>query len=252
MSEQHDNPQSGGRPATAGSTMAPANADPAELARFGRLAGDWWDPRGRLKTLHVINPVRLAFVEAAVPLRGKTALDIGCGGGLLSEAMATRGATVTGIDPGVDAIAAAKQHAGTLPVDYRVCTVEEFAAGSDTRFDIITCMEALEHVPDPAALVAAAADLLTPGGSLFLSTINRSPRAWLAAVVGAEYLLNLLPRGTHDYARFIRPAELCAWLRAAGLTVVEIRGLGYLPLANRAFLTDRPDVNYLVHARREN
>jgi len=252
MSNQYDKPQSGGTPATvAERATATANTDPEELARFARLAEDWWDPRGPLKTLHAINPVRLAFMETATNLGGKTALDVGCGGGLLSEAMAARGAAVTGIDPGVDSIAAAKQHAGTLAVDYHVCTVEDFAAATDVRFDIITCMEALEHVPDPAALLAAAAALLAPGGSLFLSTINRSPRAWLAAVVGAEYVLNLLPRGTHDYARFIRPAELCAWLREAGLTVASIRGLRYLPLANRAFLTDRPDVNYLVHARRD-
>lgn len=244
MPDQYDKTQYGGTPAS-------ANADPEELARFARLAQDWWNPRGRLKTLHAINPVRLAFMETAINLEGKSVLDVGCGGGLLSEAMANRGAAVTGIDPGADSIAAAKQHAGTLPVDYRACTVEEFAAAADTRFDIITCMEALEHVPDPAALVAAATELLAPGGSLFLSTINRSPRAWLTAVVAAEYVLNLLPRGTHDYARFIRPAELCAWLREAGLNVISIRGMRFLPLANRAFLTDRPDVNYLIHARRD-
>ena len=229
---------------------APDNTDPDELARFARLSHDWWDPRGRLRTLHAINPVRLAFMEAAVDLQGRRTLDIGCGGGLLCEAMAARGARVTGIDPGADSVQVARRHQGALDIDYRVCTVEEFARDGQEPFDIITCMEALEHVPDPAALVAAAARLLAPGGSLFLSTINRNLQSYLAAVVAAEYLLHLLPKGTHDYARFIRPSELAGWLRAAGLTVVTIRGMHYLPLVNKAILTQRPTVNYLVHARR--
>jgi 2-polyprenyl-6-hydroxyphenyl methylase/3-demethylubiquinone-9 3-methyltransferase len=241
---------SNGTPPAALNQAAQDNTDPEELARFARLADDWWNPAGRLKTLHAVNPVRLAFLEGAVELKGKRILDIGCGGGLLSEAMAARGARVTGIDPGADSIAVAQQHAGTLPVEYRVCTVEAFAGETGEQFDIITCMEALEHVPDPPALLAAAAGLLAPGGSLFLSTINRNLRAYLAAVVGAEYLLGLLPKGTHDYARFIRPSELAGWLRRCGLDIVSIRGLHYLPVLNRAVLADRPGVNYLVHARR--
>lgn len=245
-----DETLSSDQPPPAAAEQAPRdNTDPEELARFARLSEDWWDPQGDLKTLHAINPVRLGFMQATVDLKDKRILDIGCGGGLLSEAMAARGARVTGIDPGADSIAVAKQHAGTLPVDYRVCTVEAFAAETDEQFDIITCMEALEHVPDPAGLLTAAAGLLAPGGSLFLSTINRNLRAYLAAVVGAEYLLGLLPKGTHDYARFIRPSELAGWLRACGLGVVSIRGMHYLPLVNRAVLADTPSVNYLVHAR---
>jgi len=231
-------------------TSTRGNTDPDELARFARLSLDWWDPHGRLRTLHAINPVRLAFMESAVDLQDRRILDVGCGGGLLCEAMAARGARVTGIDPGADSIEVARQHRGSLNIDYRVCTVEELARESQQLFDIITCMEALEHVPDPAALIDSAARLLAPGGSLFLSTINRNLQSYLAAVVAAEYLLHLLPRGTHDYARFIRPSELSAWLRAAGLTVVTIRGMHYLPLVNKAILTRHPTVNYLVHARR--
>lgn len=226
------------------------NTDPDELARFARLSQDWWNPHGNLRTLHAINPVRLAFMEAAVDLQDRRILDIGCGGGLLCEAMAARGARVTGIDPGADSIEVARRHGGSLDIDYRICTVEELAGESQELFDIITCMEALEHVPDPAALIESAAQLLAPGGSLFLSTINRNLQSYLAAVVAAEYLLHLLPSGTHDYARFIRPSELAAWLRAAGLTVVSIRGMHYVPLVNKAILTRHPTVNYLVHARR--
>ena len=226
------------------------NTDPDEVARFARLSQDWWDPHGKLRTLHAINPVRLAFMEAAVDLQDRRVLDIGCGGGLLCEAMAARGARVTGIDPGADSIEVARQHGGSLDIDYRICTVEELAGESQELFDIITCMEALEHVPDPAALIESAAQLLAPGGSLFLSTINRNLQSYLAAVVAAEYLLHLLPRGTHDYARFIRPSELATWLRTADLTVVSIRGMHYVPLVNKAILTRHPTVNYLVHARR--
>jgi 2-polyprenyl-6-hydroxyphenyl methylase/3-demethylubiquinone-9 3-methyltransferase len=233
-----------------GNTNAPGNTDPDELARFARLSHDWWDPRGKLRTLHAINPVRLAFMEAAVDLEGRKILDIGCGGGLLCEAMAARGALVTGIDPGADSIQVAKQHRGSLDIDYRICTVEEFAREGQEPFDIITCMEALEHVPDPTALIDSAARLLAPGGSLFLSTINRNLPSYLAAVVAGEYFLRLLPKGTHDYARFIRPSELAGWLRAAGLNVITIRGMHYLPVVNKATLTRRPTVNYLVHARR--
>lgn len=244
MPENHDRSTRPGAPAPDG------NIDHRELARFALLTDDWWNPRGRLKTLHAINPVRLEFITSAVNLEGKRVLDIGCGGGLLCEAMAAEGAIVTGIDPGTDSIRVAEQHRGSLAIDYRASTVEEFARSGGGQFDVITCMEALEHVPDPAALLATAADLLASEGSLFLSTINRNLRSYLGAVVAAEYLFSLLPRGTHDYARFIRPSELAAWLRAVNLSVVSIRGMLYLPLVNSAILTDRPTVNYLVHARR--
>lgn len=243
MPEEHDQQTRPGASAPGG------NTDPGELARFAGLTDDWWNPHGRLKTLHAINPVRLGFITSAVNIEGKRVLDIGCGGGLLCEAMAAAGAVVTGIDPGADSIRVAEQHRGSLDIDYRACTVENFSGNGMGPFDVITCMEALEHVPDPAALLAAAADLLAPSGALFLSTINRNLRAYLGAVVAAEYLFSLLPRGTHDYARFIRPAELAAWLRDVDLSVVSIRGMLYLPLINTAVLTDRPTVNYLVHAR---
>lgn len=230
-------------------TLNRDNVDAEEVARFESLAADWWDPDGSFRTLHAINPVRLTFIESAVGLRGRRVLDIGCGGGLLSEAMAARGARVTGIDPGEAAIRTAREHLAGQDVEYHACTLESFADKEPAPFDIITCMELLEHVPDPDALVARTASLLKPGGHLFLATINRNLQSWLTAVVGAEYLLRLLPRGTHDYARFIRPSELAAWLRQSGFRVVTINGMQYLPLLNRAFLTRRPAVNYLIHAR---
>lgn len=226
------------------------NTDPAEVAKFERLAAAWWDPDGDLATLHTINPVRLAFIEDGVNLRGLRVLDVGCGGGILSEALAARGALVTGIDPGEDNIRVARDHLAGGNVDYQACTVEEFAARGEDPFDIITCMELLEHVPQPQTLIAAMSDLIKPGGHLFLATINRNLQSYLGAVVAAEYLLGLLPRGTHDYARFIRPAELSAWLRRNGFDVLRISGMQYLPLVKRAFLTRSPAVNYLVHARR--
>lgn len=227
------------------------NLDPEELARFDSHARGWWDPNGPYRALHAINPVRLRYVDGAVALRDKSVLDVGCGGGLLSEAMAERGALVTGIDAGREAIASAEQHrdARGLQIDYRVATIEQFAAQEQRRFDAITCMELLEHVPDPVAIVATAARLLRPGGHLVASTINRTARAWLAVVIGAEYLLRLLPRGTHEYARFIRPSELAAWARRAGFEIIDITGLRYLPWADRAVLTPDPAVNYLLHAR---
>ncbi len=232
------------------SSPPPDNTDPEEVAKFERLSADWWDPHGSLRTLHVINPVRLAFIESKVPLSGKRVLDVGCGGGVLSESMAERGADVTGIDPGADNIRVAREHLTDCQVDYRACTLENFAGDSPARFDVITCMELLEHVPEPPILIEQMAALLQPGGHLFLATINRNLKSWLAAVVGAEYLLNLLPRGTHDYARFIRPPELAAWLRESGLAVSSVKGMQYLPGLNRAWLIDSPAVNYLVHARK--
>ena len=227
------------------------NLDPEELSRFGRHAGEWWNARGPYRALHAINPVRLRYVDGAVGLAGRSVLDVGCGGGLLCEGMATRGAAVTGIDAGAEAIAAAERHRahGELHIDYRVATIEQFAEQEPNRFDAITCMELLEHVPEPAAIVATAARLLRPGGHLVVSTINRTARAWLAAIVGAEHVLHLLPKGTHEYARFIRPSELAAWARAAGFEIVDVSGLRYLPWADRAALAPDPGINYLLHAR---
>ena len=227
------------------------NLDPDELSRFDRHAADWWDPAGAYRTLHAINPVRLRYVEGAINLDGRTVLDVGCGGGLLCEAMAGRGARVTGIDASREAIAAAERHrdSGALNIDYRVMTIEEFASAGSAGFDAITCMELLEHVPEPAAVIAAVARVLRPGGHFIASTINRTARAWLGAIIGAEHLLRLLPKGTHQYARFIRPSELAGWVRTAGLEVVDISGMQYLPWADRAALTADPAVNYLLHAR---
>lgn len=232
--------------------MSPTvNLDPDEVARFDRDARGWWEPDGPYRTLHVINPVRLRYVEGAAGLSGKAVLDIGCGGGLLSEAMAERGAVVTGIDAGAGAIAVAERHRDGrgLRIAYRVATVEQFAELRPPPFDAITCMELLEHVPDPSAVIAAAARLLRPGGHFIASTINRTARAWLTAIVGAEHLLGLLPRGTHEYARFIRPSELASWVRAAGFEIVDVSGMRYLPWIDRAALSADASVNYLMHAR---
>jgi 2-polyprenyl-6-hydroxyphenyl methylase/3-demethylubiquinone-9 3-methyltransferase len=233
--------------------VSSTNVDPAELSRFARHADEWWDPEGPFKPLHALNPVRLRYIDDAVPLAGRTVLDAGCGGGLLAEAMAARGARVTGIDAGAEAISAAERHAreSGLPVRYETGTIEEYAASSGAKFDVITCMELLEHVPEPVSILRAAATLLEPGGHLVLSTINRTPQAFLAAIVGAEYIAGLLPRGTHDYARFIRPSELAAWLRAAGFTVLDVTGVRYLPWANRCMLARSPAVNYMMHARKD-
>lgn len=232
--------------------MAPhSNLDPEELSKFDRHAAEWWNPEGPYRTLHAINPVRLRYVDTAVGLAGRTVLDVGCGGGLLCEAMANRGAAVTGIDAGAAAIAAAERHRDVrgLRIDYRIATIEETADSAGRQFDLVTCMELLEHVPDPASVLAAAARVLRPGGHLVVSTINRTAKAWLGAIVGAEYLLRLLPRGTHEYARFIRPSELAAWLRGTGFEVADVSGMQYLPWAGHATLTADPSVNYLLHAR---
>lgn len=226
------------------------NVDPAEIARFEALAHRWWDPEGELKTLHDINPTRLAYIERLAPLVGKRVVDVGCGGGILSETMAGRGATVTGLDAAEAAIQVAtlhqlRSHSG---VSYVQAIPEEFAEANPAAYDIVTCMELLEHVPRPRAVIEACARMLRPGGSLFFSTINRTPAAYLLAVIGAEYLLRLLPRGTHHYARFIRPAELASWVRSAGLAVREVRGMSYNPFARRASLSDQVQVNYLLHA----
>ncbi|WP_045770246.1 bifunctional 2-polyprenyl-6-hydroxyphenol methylase/3-demethylubiquinol 3-O-methyltransferase UbiG [Xanthomonas albilineans] len=229
---------------------ASANFDQAELDKFGALATRWWDADGPQKPLHVLNPVRLRYVAERVPLRGATVLDVGCGGGLLSEALAKEGAQVIAIDLAPELIKVARLHRfeSAVEVDYRVQSVEELAATQPASFDAITCMEMLEHVPDPAAIVAACARLLKPGGQLFLSTLNRTPAAFALAIVGAEYVARLLPAGTHRYQDFIKPAELAAWLRQVQLQLRDVTGLRYEPWRNHARLSTRTEVNYLACA----
>jgi 2-polyprenyl-6-hydroxyphenyl methylase/3-demethylubiquinone-9 3-methyltransferase len=232
---------------------APApNADPAEVRKFDALAGRWWDPAGEFAALHRLNPLRLEYVAARVTLPGARVLDVGCGGGLLSEAMARRGATVLGIDLAAAALETAELHAleQGVAVDYREVSAEALAAERPASFAAITCMEMLEHVPQPASVLVALATLLEPGGALFVSTINRNLRAFLSAIVGAEYLLRLLPRGTHEYSRFIRPSELARAARAAGLAVADVTGILFDPLTREFRLGRDVGVNYLVHLER--
>ncbi|QKT04774.1 bifunctional 2-polyprenyl-6-hydroxyphenol methylase/3-demethylubiquinol 3-O-methyltransferase UbiG [Ectothiorhodospiraceae bacterium 2226] len=230
------------------SASKPANVDPAELAKFEAVASRWWDLEGEFKPLHAINPLRVGFIESHHALDGARVLDVGCGGGILSEAMAQRGAQVTGIDLAGASIAVAQLHKleSGVEVDYREISAEALAEESPAAFDAVTCLEMLEHVPDPASIVAACARLVRPGGHVFFSTLNRNPKAYLMAVVGAEYLLKLLPRGTHDYKRFIRPSELDDWARAQGLVIREIAGLHYNPLTQTYSLGGNADVNYLA------
>lgn len=227
-----------------------ANADPAELAKFSKLAARWWDPQGESRPLHDLNPERLAYVRERCRLRGARVLDVGCGGGLLSEAMAGEGANVTGIDMAQALIDVARLHLfeSGQRVDYRCMPVETLADEMPTSFDAITCMEMLEHVPDPGAIVAACARLLKPGGRLFLSTLNRTPQAFALAIAGAEYVLRLLPQGTHEYRRFIRPSELAHALREAGLELEDVSGLHYNPLTRRTWRGGSTAVNYLACA----
>jgi len=236
-----------------GPGAAHANHDPAEIARFDAIAQRWWDPQGEFKPLHALNPVRLSYVEARAGLRGKRVLDVGCGGGLLSEAMAARGAVVTGIDLAPMTIEVAELHAldSGLTVRYLRESAEAHAAHAAASYDVVTCMEMLEHVPDPGSVLSALRELVAPGGHVIVSTLNRNPKSYLLAVFGAEYVLNLLARGTHTYERFIKPSELARWARAAQLCVEDIAGLGYDPLRNVARLSPSVDVNYLMHLRRE-
>lgn len=226
------------------------NLDPGEVAKFDQTASRWWDPNSEYKPLHDINPLRLDYIDDRAMLGDKRVVDIGCGGGILAESMVPRGAQVVGVDMAGAALAVAKLHAleSGVSVDYRQMTAEQLAAAEPASFDVVTCMELLEHVPDPASLVSACAQLAKPGGQVFFSTINRNPKSFLFAVVGAEYVLNMLPKGTHDYAKFIRPAELARWIRAAGLNLKDLTGMRYNPLTHHYDLVSDVSVNYLVHA----
>jgi len=227
------------------------NVDPLELEKFSQLAHRWWDPNSEFKPLHDINPLRLDYIDGIANLRGTKVLDVGCGGGLLSEAMAARGAKVTGIDMGDKPLKVAQLHLleSKLDVEYRKVEVEQLAREQPRRYDVVTCMEMLEHVPDPASTVKACAELITPGGWCFFSTINRNPKAYLFAIVGAEYILKLLPRGTHDYSRFITPAELGRFCRGAGLSPQRVTGMTYNPFTRTYALGTDSSVNYILSAQ---
>jgi len=240
------------------SSPSSSNVDTAEVAKFDAMAQRWWDPEGPSKPLHDLNPLRLQYIDRAVSLGGKRVVDVGCGGGILSEAMARAGARVLGIDLSQACLDVARLHALEARIDaarerldYRVVSAEELAREQPAQFDVVTCMELLEHVPDPAAMLAALASIVRPGGEVIVSTLNRHPRAFAVAIIGAEYIARVLPRGTHDYLKFIRPSELARWGRAAGLDLVDVTGISYNPLTRSFRLSEDATVNYLAHFRRE-
>jgi 2-polyprenyl-6-hydroxyphenyl methylase/3-demethylubiquinone-9 3-methyltransferase len=229
------------------------NADPAELAKFSDLAHRWWDPDSEFRPLHQINPLRLAWIDGLVPLTGKSVVDVGCGGGILSDSMARKGADVLGIDLSTKALRVAQLHAleaSTPRVRYEEISAEALALERPGEFDVVTCMEMLEHVPDPSSVVKACSTLVKPGGWVFCSTINRNPKSFLFAILGAEYVLQLLPKGTHEFAKFIRPSELAAHCRAANLELAQSRGMEYNPLTRRYWLSGDTSVNYMLATRR--
>ena len=229
------------------------NVDPQELAKFSELAHKWWDPESEFKPLHQINPLRLDWIDQLASIKGKRVVDVGCGGGILAESMARRGANVLGIDLADKPLKVAQLHAmeaGVANLDYRSVAVETLAAEQSGQFDVVTCMEMMEHVPDPSSVVQACANLVKPGGWVFFSTINRNPKSFLFAIVGAEYVLKLLPKGTHEYGRFIRPAELARWIREAHLELAQFKGMEYNPLTGRYWLSGDTSVNYLVACRK--
>ena len=225
-----------------------ANADPAELEKFSALAHRWWDPASEFRPLHEINPLRTGWIDRSAGLAGKEVLDVGCGGGILAEAMARRGARVKGIDLSEKALGVARLHLleSRLAVDYELVAAETLAAREPHRYDVVTCMEMLEHVPDPMSTVRACAALAKPGGSVFFSTLNRNPKSYLFAIIGAEYILRMLPRGTHDWSRFIRPSELASWCRSCGLEPLEMAGMGYNPVTRIYAMNRDTSVNYLL------
>lgn len=230
------------------------NIDLDEKSKFNAYASEWWNTDGKLKTLHDINPIRLSYIEEHIDLTDKKILDVGCGGGLLTEALAYRGGLLTGIDISEHLLQAADQHAqqSNLGITYSCTTVENFSSSHNNAFDVITCMELLEHVPDPRSVINACMHLIKPGGLLFLSTINRNLKAYLQTKIAAEYLLKILPMGTHEYSKYIRPSELASWCRASGFTVIDISGISYLPFIRHCQKKDKPDVNYMLCARAHN
>ncbi len=228
------------------------NIDTAELAKFEAMADKWWDPNSEFKPLHDINPLRLNYIDNIASLAGKQVLDVGCGGGILSESMAQRGATVTGIDMGEAPLSVARIHQqkSGVEVNYLHSTAEKMAEENPESYDIVTCLEMLEHVPDPSSVIQACQQLVKPGGHVFFSTINRNPKSYLFAIIGAEYILQLLPKGTHDYKKLIKPSELSAWSRAAGLVVKKVTGMTYNPFTKKYKLGNNVDVNYLIHTEK--